>query len=157
VGWTPAAEDLYHRLYTEMSDEDPGGLLGGIVARNQPHLLRLALTYALMDNRPHEIDVAHVTAAKAVWDYCRASAAYIFGDSTGDEIAERIRYALSQAYPDGLTRDEIYREVLQKNVPSARILLALTVLEKMKVIRITRSSSSGRGRPPETVYLDKDV
>ena len=151
--WTPGAEALYEQYYDEMSKDEPGGLLGGIVARNQPQTLRLALTYALTDQEPRRIDVPHLRAAKAVWDYCRTSAVYIFGDSTGDDVAERIRTRLIEIDPDPLYRDSIYRDLFQKNETSGRINLALATLQSMGVIEIFKELTGQRGRPPEAVYL----
>lgn len=45
-------------------------------------------------------------AALAVWDYCEASARYIFGDALGYPDADRILAEL-RATPEGLTRTEI--------------------------------------------------
>jgi hypothetical protein len=42
------------------------------------------MIYALLD-KANQIDVAHLRAAAAVWNYCDASAARIFGASLGDE------------------------------------------------------------------------
>jgi hypothetical protein len=93
VTFTAAAADLWTRLHDEMSDDDPGGLLGAIVARPEAQTLRLALTYALLD-RTDQIDTPHLEAAWAVWQYCRTSAAHILGDAVGDENADKLLQAI---------------------------------------------------------------
>jgi hypothetical protein len=98
---TPAAGELWHELYAEMAEDDPGGLLGAIIARDAAQTLRLSLIYALMDGAG-KIDVEHVTAAWAAWKYCRASAAYVFTESLGDVVADTLLVALRTAGRAGL-------------------------------------------------------
>jgi hypothetical protein len=98
---TPGAQELWQRLYYQLADDDPPGVLGTVTARSAPQCLRLSLVFALADGSD-AIDAEHVTAAAAVWDYCRASAAYVFGDSTGNADADRLLTSLRLADPDGL-------------------------------------------------------
>ena len=44
-----------------------------------------------------------------MWDYCDASAAYIFGNATGDPDIDRLLVLLTDAGPDGLDGDELHR------------------------------------------------
>jgi hypothetical protein len=48
-------------------------------------------------------------AAFAVWSYCRASAAFIFGDSLGNPLADKLLVALKDAGPDGLVGRQMDR------------------------------------------------
>jgi hypothetical protein len=86
---TPAAEALWVHVYDLLGDDDPGGLLGAAIARAEPYVLRLSLLYALLDGAD-VVDVPHIRAAYALWRYCRASAAYIFGDTPGDPVADKL-------------------------------------------------------------------
>lgn len=97
---TPAARELWAEIYNAI-DDDVGGMLGAVTARAEAQMLRLQLTYALLDGSD-QIDVAHIEAAKAVWDYCEASAAYIWGRSTSDRAADRLLMALQRAGGRGL-------------------------------------------------------
>jgi hypothetical protein len=153
LDWTEEAEDLWEQLYAQMAKDMPGGLLGGIVARNQPQTLRLALTYALMDNDPGRIDVPHIKAAAAVWQFARDSAAYIFGDSTGDPLAERIKEELKIVWPDGLDRDYIYRDLFKGNKDQREIEVALQTLQRMGQAKIVEEKTGKRGRPRQVVHL----
>jgi 5S rRNA maturation endonuclease (ribonuclease M5) len=101
MGWSDQARQRWRELYQAMADDDPGGLFGCIVARPEAHTLRLAVTYALMDS-VGTIDVPHLEAAWAVWQYCRQSAAHIFGDAVGDEHADKLVRAIREAGADGL-------------------------------------------------------
>ena len=69
-------------------------------------MARIALIYTLLDGQT-EIGVPHLRAALAVWEYCEASAAFIFGDSLGDAVADDILRALQRAGSAGLTRTAI--------------------------------------------------
>jgi hypothetical protein len=62
----------------------------------------------------------------AVWDYCSASASHLFGDSTGDAIADRIREALEES-PQGLSKYQI-RRLFHGHVSCDRIDAALEQL-----------------------------
>jgi hypothetical protein len=71
-------------------------MLGEITARAEAQTLRLALIYALLDCKA-QIDLPHLEAATALWEYCEASAARIFGNIVGDPIADTILAALKEA------------------------------------------------------------
>jgi hypothetical protein len=85
----------------------------------------------------------HLEAALALWDYCSASAASLFGTCVGDAIADRIHEAL-QASPDGLTRTQIWN-LFHGNVGSGSIDQALQRLGSLGLV--TACYVSGRGRP----------
>src|SRR5262249_10290624 len=70
---TAEARKLWHGVYPKLSEGQPG-LLGAITARAEAQVIRLALIYALLD-KSADIDIAHLQAALAVWEYCEASAA----------------------------------------------------------------------------------
>jgi hypothetical protein len=95
VTMTNAARIKWNAVYGHLSAPAPG-LLGAVTARSEAQAVRLALVYALLDGRD-EIDEPHLKAALAVWEYCEASAAHIFGDALGDPVADDILRALVQA------------------------------------------------------------
>jgi hypothetical protein len=105
VTMSQAARDGWERVYEELSAPQPG-MLGAILARSEAQTIRLALLYALLDGQ-WEIDIEHLNAAVAVWEYCDASARYIWGDTIGDPIADEILRSLRQAGATGMTRTEI--------------------------------------------------
>jgi hypothetical protein len=74
---------------TESSPRGVSGLAGATIGRSEAQVLRLSLTYAALSGAT-EIDTDHLLAALAFWDYCEASVYLIFGDATGDPIADRI-------------------------------------------------------------------
>jgi Protein of unknown function (DUF3987) len=76
-----AARQMWHQIYPNLSEGVPG-LLGGIISRAVAQVLRLSLIYALLDFSA-VIKEQHLIAAITLWDYCEASARYIFGESLG--------------------------------------------------------------------------
>ena len=95
VGWSSAAADKWASVYSQLS-AGQGGLLGAVTSRAEAQVVRLALVYTLLDGQT-EIGIPHLRAALAVWEYCEASAAFIFGDSFGDAVADDILRALQLA------------------------------------------------------------
>lgn len=98
-----------------------------------------------MDRSP-TIELPHLEAALALWRYAEESARYIFGDATGDAVADRIMEALRTA-PDGLSRNEI-RDLFARNVSAGRIATAHSELERLERAR-QKKKASGKGRPQE--------
>ena len=96
--------DVFTARYDELTSDRPG-LFGAVTGRGAPYIHRLALVYALLDCSPL-IERKHAVAAFAVWDYCSASAAHIFGQRLGNPIADAILDAL-RSEPEGMTRTEI--------------------------------------------------
>ncbi len=82
-------------------------------------MLRLSVAYALLD-QAEAIDVPHVAAARAVWDYAVASARFVFGDATGNPRQDRLLEALRDAFPEGLDSTTIANVVFGKTHRPAR-------------------------------------
>jgi hypothetical protein len=84
-------------------------------------------------------------AALAVWDFVFASARHIFGDATGNPVADRIREELVNAGEKGLTRTDISQK-LGRHIPAERIgqalaqLVAIGVAERMTIRTEGRST-----------------
>jgi hypothetical protein len=143
---TPPAEALWAEMYQEMAQDLPGGLLGSIVARDDAQMLRLSVAYALLD-QSRKIDVAHLRAAWALWRYCRASAAYVFGESLGDPVADRLLEAVREAGREGLdgTRQ---RAVFSRHATGERLDAARSLLERKGLVVCETVQTGGR---PSTV------
>ncbi|MGH9068002.1 MAG: DUF3987 domain-containing protein [Acidimicrobiales bacterium] len=137
------ARTIWWETYPILSAPRPG-LLGAICGRAEAHVVRLALLYALLDHG-FAIGASHLRAALALWDYAAASAAFVFGDSLGDPVADEIGRAIS-AHPRGLTRSEI-RDLFARNRSKAQIDQALALL--VETGRATRGLVPGQGRPTE--------
>jgi len=120
-----------------------------VTSRSEAQVLRLACVYALMDSSV-AIELEHLKAALAVWDYAEASARYIFGDATGDDVADSIEDMLTGA-PEGLTRAQI-RDAFGRNKSSERIGAALELLERHG--RVFKEIEQTGGRPAERWLIE---
>ena len=134
------ARGLWAEVYPDLSAGKPG-LLGSVTSRAEAQVMRIACLYALLDESPI-IRVEHLLAALALWDYSDRSAKYIFGDATGDEVADRILEGIRRN-PVGLTRTEI-RDLFSRHVKESSISRALSLLEGLNLIRVVRKGTAGR-------------
>ena len=137
-----AASDWSH-IYEHLSEGAPG-LMGAICGRAEAHTLRLALIYALLDGKPH-IEPAHLMAALGVWEYCEASARHIFGNATGNPIADEVLRALQGAGEGGLSRTDL-RDLFSHTRSASAIDGALQALLRIKRVRTFRADTGGRPR-----------
>jgi hypothetical protein len=136
-----AARDLWADRYPALSQLRPG-LRGAATSRAEAQVLRLSAIYAALDSTS-VIGLPHLQAALALWDYCYASAARLFGMSTGDPIADRIREAI-EASNDGLSKYQI-RRLFHGHVEANRIDAALETLVALGAL--TNHSEPTGGRP----------
>lgn len=138
---TSAARDLWHAVYSDLSEGAPG-LFGAVTSRAEAQVTRLATLYAVI-NRSSQIDVQHLAAALAVWNYAEQSARHIFGTTLGDQVADDILAALKLSPDDGLTRTQI-SGLFKRHKSSAEIDRALKLLETNKLGDVTIEKSGGR-------------
>ncbi len=142
-----AAAALWRTVYDDLTAGGTGSL-AAMTARAAPQVLRLSVLYAVLDES-HEIGEPHLRAALALWRCCEASVRYVFGDSLGDEVADRILAAL-RASPRGLSRTEITRDVFKGHGDGRQIKAALLSLEAAGLARRDDAKTAGRTR--ETWY-----
>jgi len=139
------ARAIWIAVYPELSEGKPG-LFGSVTSRAEAQTMRLACIYALLDSST-TVRAEHLQAALAVWQYCEASARFIFGDAMGDATADEILRALRRQ-KEGMTRTEI-NDLFTRNKPSAEIGRALAVLQEYGLARVASEPQAGPGRPPE--------
>jgi hypothetical protein len=142
VEWSEMTIPLWDAAYDVLTEGLPG-LIGAVTGRAEAQVLRLATLYAVLDGRA-ERDVDHLLAALAVWDYCEASAKYLF--ARGERLEQRLLELLEQA-PRGLTRAEL-REHLGNHVPADRIDRALASFAAADLVSCEKRTGTG-GRPAE--------
>jgi hypothetical protein len=80
-----------------------------------------------------------------VWNYCEASAYLIFGDATGDPVADTLLAAIREASEQGLDGTD-QRDLFSRHVSAARLELARTLLEGKRLIVTTQEETRGRPR-----------
>lgn len=135
------ADRVWEAVYPALTVERPG-MLGAVTARAEAHVLRYSLIYALLDDAP-SIARVHLEAALAIWQYAEDSATYIFGDATGDPMADAILRALRTN--GRLTQTQI-SELFGKNQRAGKIQQALASLLDAGKVR-TWQESAAAGRP----------
>lgn len=135
------ARELWTDIYFRLSVERPG-LLGAVVSRAEALVMRLALIFAVGDCS-HVIRDAHLRAAVAVWDYCEASAAFVFGRSLGNPLSERVMSLLREAPSGGLSRGQIHQK-LSGHISSDELNVALTQLHNQGLAEFRDVSTGGR-------------
>ena len=112
-------------------------------------MLRLSVLYAALDRSP-EITAVHLLAALAVWHYGQQSAAWVFGDAVGDEVADAILEAVQ--VKGELSRTDI-RDLFARHINHARIEQALVFL--VNTGRLEWSSEPTGGRPREVYRVPR--
>jgi hypothetical protein len=127
ITMTDVAAEAWENNYADLSGDRPG-LLGAILGRAEAQVIRLALIYALLDNKT-QIDLLHLRAALAVWGFCEDSTTQIWGDMIGDDVADTILAALKTTGLAGLGRTEM-SNLFSRHVSSARITMTLESLQR---------------------------
>ena len=141
VGFTPQAEELWPSLYEKLNQEQTG-TLASVTSRAAPHVRRLALLYALLDQAV-AADVPHLNAALALWKYCFASAEFIFGglNATARDIYERLRLA----FPGELARTDLFGAT-NRHIRAEDLTRALAELARHGLATSRKELTSGAPR-----------
>jgi hypothetical protein len=111
------------------------------------------MLYALLDGKD-EVEECHLQAALAVWEYCEASAAHIFGDSLGDPVADDILRALKQAGAEGMARTAI-SNLFGRHQSANRLGAALCILALRGRARMETRETGGR--PTEMWFAQSEL
>lgn len=136
------ARQKWIEIYAKLSDGHTG-LLGSVTSRAEAQVMRLACLYALLDCS-EIITLEHLEAALALWKYSEDSAAYIFGNQTGNKLADAIYTALLGA-ESGLTKTQI-RDLFQRNQSAHQINAALKLLIELGKVEVIEEKTEGRPR-----------
>ncbi len=145
IHWSPAAADRWEILYATSTTRRRLGLLGALLARAEAQIARIALLYALLDRSP-VVDLPHLLAAEAVWDYAERSTAYIFGTSTGNRHADALREYLDQ----GPIEWETAKRSLGLRT-AADLREAVDVLVSTGAAEVVPIPRKGGGRPVQVI------
>ena len=140
IMWGQSADQLWRETYGPLSEGAPG-MFGAVTGRAEVHTIRLAALYAVMDTC-RTIELPHLEAALAIWKYAADSARRIFGDATGNPVADRIMKKL-RATPEGLIRTEISK-VFQRHQTKEQIDSALALLVELGRVHSRLEPTDGR-------------
>lgn len=143
---TPAAREWWGDHYAELTCDRPGRA-GKATQRAAPQLRRIALLLAALDGA-RVVDVQHLAAANAVWQYAADSAAYVFAASELSGKAKRAEEILRFAGRDGMSRTPLAERTFRsKSVSRDEIEVVFRELEQAGVA--SRSTAPTAGRPRE--------
>jgi hypothetical protein len=133
------ARGLWREVYPELSADRPG-LVGSLLARAEAQVLRLSMIYALLD-KSAVIEVEHLASALELWAYSERSVINLFGDATGDPVADAILQALRSN--GQLTRTQI-NDLFGRHESAARLAHALQVLLGARLASVSYAETGGR-------------
>jgi hypothetical protein len=140
VAFSEQAAARWRALYPHLSADVPGAL-GAVTSRAEAQVTRLSLVFALLDAAPL-IEPQHLRAALAVWQYCRDSARFIFGDSEVDPVANRILEALAEGPK---TQTELV-DLFSRRLSRDRLNDVLQDLQAARKIQGKQTKTGGRPR-----------
>jgi hypothetical protein len=139
LGLSQSARADWRDIYLSMAAAEEG-LVGGLLARSEAHVLRLSMCYALIDGAD-VIGAEHLAAGLALQEYSARSVRAIFGAASGNERAEQIHRSLSASGP--MTRTDL-RDLFGRNHHKTDIDEALRALEAAGRAESVRIVTGGR-------------
>jgi hypothetical protein len=134
------ARAMWREVYPALSEGAPG-LLGAMTSRAEAHVMRLSALYALMDQSA-QVQRPHLEAALALWEYCEASARFIFGSALGDPLADEL-IRLLRANPEGLSQTDMYNH-FGRHKSSEQIARALALIAEQGLADMVKQATAGR-------------
>jgi hypothetical protein len=147
LAFSPATEDLWEDLYAKWGARRSLGLAAAVTGRAEAQTARLALIYALLDRSP-AIELVHLEAAAALWDYASRSAIHIFGNSTGNAHADELRRMLRDCeIPFNDAKRELGMRTAAAMAEAVAVLVDAGLAE---VVEVARAGGSG-GRPARVI------
>ena len=139
------AEAIWISVYHSLSAERDG-LVGALLARAEPQVMRLACIYALMDSSS-VVQSSHLEAALALWAYSEQSAQFIFGELKGDPGVDKTLEALKQA--GSLTTTDVHN-LFGRHADKNEIDRVIREVLKVKGVTSETADDTG-GRPALTL------
>jgi hypothetical protein len=144
INMTESFRKEWKAVYHKLSADRPG-LAGSLLGRAEAHVMRLSALYAVLEGY-NDIDLSHLNAALALWDYAEASTRLIFGDNTGDPDADTILCALRER---GTLTDTEISGLFRGHASALRLQQAKALLESAGFIHQESMTTDGR---PRTIW-----
>jgi hypothetical protein len=138
---TPAADRLWEEEYYRRADVRAGGVIGAIIGRAEPQLLRLSMLAALA-RQEDVVDVEDLAAALSLWRYVEATVRMLFGGCE-DPLVRRVIEAIRAA--PGIGRSTLHRQTA-KTMPASRFLDVLARAAATGEVEAERVETGGRPR-----------
>ncbi len=137
------AERIWDGWYRALPDDEPG-LVPAVTERAEALVARLSMIYGLMAGSA-TIEVEHLTAALALWDYSAACVEHIWGGTTGDLMADRV---LEELAFGPMLQAAISSDIFSRNVSGQRLEEIRRRLERLGRITVERIPSGPAGGRP---------
>ncbi len=138
----------WHEIYPDLTKDLPG-CWGEVTSRAEAQVIRLALIYCLLDGKEC-IEISHLQAAEALWNYCSESAHWSFMESQFSRNAKKLFAALENG---PLTLARISRDVFTGNLPREDIEAALSEIEDRIIIDTHPTPGIAGGEKPMKIWL----
>ncbi|MDI3465643.1 MAG: hypothetical protein OJF50_004464 [Nitrospira sp.] len=138
---SPSARELWVASYHDLSADHPG-MAGVLLGRAEAQVMRLCGLYAVLDGQS-VIDLVHLQAALALWQYAEASTRMIFGDSLGDPTADTMLRAIRTK---GEQSDSELSDLFKRHKPAAELERGKQVLEQAGLAHCVTIETEGRPR-----------
>ena len=152
IEMSEAATQRWCKIYPQLSAER-SGLGGAATNRAEAYTRRIALTYALLDAK-NIIELEHLEAALALWQYAEDSAKYIFGGKMENPVAQKILDALESALEKRMSLTEIHK-LLSRHVRKEEIEMAINEMVASGKVEVGKKKT--RGRPRKILFLTKEA
>ncbi|MEO6458942.1 MAG: hypothetical protein ABIO95_00715 [Bdellovibrionota bacterium] len=100
------ALEMWDIIYREQAIEKEG-VVGLLISRSEPQILRLAMLFALLDCS-YMIEAKHLWAGYSLWKFCEDSVEDIFGGLIDPKI-QRLMDEIKKSEQRGLSRSDIHK------------------------------------------------
>lgn len=149
IPWNDDAMKRYEEIYREYQVKRKG-----MTARSLPHIIRLALLYAVLDGSDR-IRRHHLDAGLAVMRHSEASLFYLFGAAPGNKYARSVLSELRHAGSTGCPRRSLLRTL---RCSADELDIAIDALHsagsiKYKKVRPTKTSNRTGGRASTVWFI----
>lgn len=141
LGITGKAKEAWVEIYHDLSADRPG-LSGALLARGEAHVMRLSALYACLDGQS-SIDLVHLKAGLALWQYAESSTKLIFGQSLGNPTADTILRALQAG---GELTDSQISDLFGRHISATKLEQAKNAILTAKLAQCVSVETGGRPR-----------
>ena len=150
INFSDDARSKWQNVYPILSREKPG-VLGFVTARAEAQVRRLAVLYAVLDCS-ETIELPHLHAALALFEYCEKSAAYIFGGEAQVNDPDEVKILEYLRTHNECTQTEMNNNVFKKR-NTTRMREALENLSGRGQIGCRTIQTTGSVRATKIWYL----
>jgi hypothetical protein len=149
IGFDEAGKKLWYDIYPKLSVGHPG-LWGGMLARSEAQVRRLACLYAVLDGS-EVVTATHLLAALALWEYCEAGVRFLFANRLADPVAQQVLDLLTHSHTHTATKSEVFN-LFNRHQTKQRIAQALDFLSE-KGLAHMRQQGGNNCRPTTVIVL----